>query len=363
MKGVCKSFILAQLSVFLIASFHTPACLAAPGSQAGQNKSPQNESLRVSQAFCSDNLAVYLIHGKDKIQNQKILTLEEALEKKLVAVEETSDVNNLRVSNKSDSIVFLQSGDIVRGGKQDRAIQYDMMLAPRAKNLPLQVFCVEHGRWQQRGPEPEAQFSKSQNQLASKDLKLAAKKIGSQGSVWEKVSSFQGALSQRLGSSVCAPPSPSSLELSFDNSKLKAASGAHEEKLKGIINGQTDVVGYAFAINGKINSADVYASNELFKKLWPKLLKASATEAVAEKAKGSSAAPAPNEILRFLSEAENKPCQSKAKNQISETTEQESSSSLVYKTRWYSAPARVQVLQAKPQVSDYRDVHVNYLAK
>ncbi|MFX5484718.1 DUF6569 family protein, partial [Acinetobacter baumannii] len=44
----------------------------------------------------------------------------------------------------------------------------------------------------------------------------------------------------------------------------------------------SDVVGYAFAINGKVNSADVYASHDLFKKLWPKLLNSSAVEAVAE---------------------------------------------------------------------------------
>jgi hypothetical protein len=36
------------------------------------------------------------------------------------------------------------------------------------------------------------------------------------------------------------------------------------------------------AINGKINSADVYVSNALFKKVWPKMLKAAATEAVSE---------------------------------------------------------------------------------
>jgi hypothetical protein len=40
------------------------------------------------------------------------------------------------------------------------------------------------------------------------------------------------------------------------------------------------VVGYAFAINGRVNSAAVYASNGLFRKMWPKLLRASAVEAI-----------------------------------------------------------------------------------
>ena len=42
------------------------------------------------------------------------------------------------------------------------------------------------------------------------------------------------------------------------------------------------MIGYVFAINGKVNSADIYGSNVLFKKLWPKLLKANAIEAIAE---------------------------------------------------------------------------------
>ena len=54
------------------------------------------------------------------------------------------------------------------------------------------------------------------------------------------------------------------------------------KKLSGIIDGKSDVIGYAFAVNGKISSSDVYGSNALFRQLWPKLLKASAVEAIAE---------------------------------------------------------------------------------
>ena len=50
-------------------------------------------------------------------------------------------------------------------------------------------------------------------------------------------------------------------------------------------------MGYVFAVNGKINSADIYPSNGLFRKMWPKLLRASATEALGER--NGVAAPAP----------------------------------------------------------------------
>ena len=57
------------------------------------------------------------------------------------------------------------------------------------------------------------------------------------------------------------------------------------------------MIGYVFAINGHVNSADVYASRALFVKLWPKLLKASAVEAVAELNKNVEVKPMASETV------------------------------------------------------------------
>ena len=68
---------------------------------------------------------------------------------------------------------------------------------------------------------------------------------------------------------------------------------------------KSDVIGYVFAINGHINSADVYASRALFLKLWPKLLKASAVEAIAELNKDVEVKPIASEtVATFLAESE-----------------------------------------------------------
>ena len=40
-------------------------------------------------------------------------------------------------------------------------------------------------------------------------------------------------------------------------------------------------MGYAFAVNGKLSTADIYPSNRLFRKMWPKLIKTAAAEAIA----------------------------------------------------------------------------------
>jgi hypothetical protein len=68
----------------------------------------------------------------------------------------------------------------------------------------------------------------------------------------------------------------------MESPKLTESTDQYTKQLAGCIDGKSDVLGYAFAVNGKISSADVYGSNALFKKLWPKLLQSSAVEAVAD---------------------------------------------------------------------------------
>jgi len=71
------------------------------------------------------------------------------------------------------------------------------------------------------------------------------------------------------------------------------------------VRNKPDVIGYVFAINGHVNSADVYASRPLFMKLWPKLLRASAVEAIAELNQAQAAQPMTDETVHsFLSESE-----------------------------------------------------------
>ena len=118
--------------------------------------------------------------------------------------------------------------------------------------------------------------------MATKALKLANRLEGKQGEVWKRVEMAQKQLKDNLKTEVKDAKSVSSLQLSLENKKLLENIDSYIKKLSSCVDGKNDVVGFAFAINGQVNSADVYAANGLFKKLWPKLLKASAVEAVAE---------------------------------------------------------------------------------
>jgi hypothetical protein len=115
----------------------------------------------------------------------------------------------------------------------------------------------------------------------------------------------QRKLGENLRTTVNAVVSESSLQLSLENKKVQETTGEYIKALNGIIQGKSDVIGYVFAINGQVNSADVYGSSTLFKKLWPKLLKANAVEAIAELQPDEKYEPASSEHAKiFLAESE-----------------------------------------------------------
>jgi hypothetical protein len=256
-------------------------------------------SYAVAQPYNCDNLTIFLIHGEEKLPEAHFLTLQEALEQKKLIVHETGTVNELAIENLSLEEVYLQAGDIVKGGLQDRVFAYDVIVPAKSGKIPTGAFCVEKGRWRQRRAEtgeeePSIIFCSSAERVHTKDLKFAVLASRSQADVWDKVSVAQDKLSAKLGASVRARRSATSLQLTLEDEKVEQRVERYVRELAPIIdgaNGPGTVIGYAFAINGKVNSADLYASSALFKKLWPRLLKASAVEAVAEFEKSKSYAP------------------------------------------------------------------------
>lgn len=279
----------------------------AQNSPAERQKQQQPSEYQLSGPYSHKNLTVFLLHGKDQTA-KTFLTLQEALAQKKVRVYETKNVNELAIQNFSKQDVYVQAGDMVRGGEQDRMISVDFIVPARSRRMPIEAYCVESGRWNSRGNETARTFSSSENSAATKDLKLAAKSAKSQDEVWKKVAVAQDKLGQNVGASVRDDLSASSLELSVENTKVKETTAAYIDALSGILRNRKDVIGYVFAINGQVNSADVYASHALFAKLWPKLIKASAVEAVAELRKDLEMKPVTDETIRgFLAESEQAP--------------------------------------------------------
>lgn len=277
---------------------------ALGGGGQGRGGEIQAGEYRLSGPYTHKNLSIFLVHGKSTIKSKSFLTLQEALVQKKVVVYETRSVNELSIQNFSDEDVYVQSGDIVKGGQQDRMIGVDLIVPPRSGKLPISAFCVEHGRWSGRGNERAAVFSSSADAVATKEIKLAAKSANSQGGVWQSVTVAQDKLSRSVGARVNSTVSESSLQLAVENNKVQETADGYVNALSAIAGRSDDVIGYVFAINGKVNSADIYGSNLLFKKLWPKLLKANAIEAIAELQPGKFKPASAENVQGFLSDSE-----------------------------------------------------------
>jgi len=240
---------------------------------------------RLSGPYSHDNLTIYLIHGENKPDNRKFITLADALAQKKFVVHETQRVNDLLMENLSaDEDVILISGDILKGGQQDRVVQFDRVVPPKSGKLSLTVFCVERtaSRWMKPLEGVEKTFAASPGCLATNGLRLACRSEGNQTVVWKEVAGTQKDLAARVGGSVQDARSDSSLALSLDAKKVAAGADHYVKKLSAIVNDEPAAVGYVFAINDKVVGGDVYGSPALFRKVWPRLLRANGVEAFAE---------------------------------------------------------------------------------
>jgi len=301
--------------------------------QKGTDAQTNDINYRLSGPYTHKNLTIFLLHGKDLLTGHSFLTLQEALAQKKVMVYETKDVNELAIRNLSNQDVYVQSGDIVRGGDQDRMISTDFIVPPKSGRMPIAAFCVESGRWSKRGNEANASFGSSENAASTRELKLAAKSANSQQAVWDNVAVAQDKLSKNVNATVNAVVSRSSLELSLENGKVKETSAAYIKAFANLLRNKNDVIGYVFAINGQVNSADVYASNALFAKLWPKLLKSTAVEAIAELEENDKPSPIEKAAVTAFLTGPGKPASEKNVTQRVRLVTREDDESIFFETR------------------------------
>src|SRR5437660_5319163 len=147
-------------------------CLAfvgsAPGSPSALPSRPEGE-WRLLDPVVYENISIFPVVSSLSQDTSPFLTLEEALATGEVTVAEQgaqvlqrsrdgrpvylpqyntgASVNQLVLINRSRRPLLLLAGELVSGGKQDRVIGKDRIVPVGAPPLPLDVFCVEHGRW------------------------------------------------------------------------------------------------------------------------------------------------------------------------------------------------------------------------
>lgn len=261
------------------------------------------------------NLSVFLFHVKNASQDDLgCLTLEEALKSGAAKVSEKAggaEVNELQVENTGDKPIYLQSGDTVKGGKQDRTIAVDTILPPHSGKRAIDAFCVEPGRWATRGQvegvvaSTVADFAPTTAAVATKEQKLAIRLDKSQEKVWAAGKQVNENLAKGgggplSGATFSMAEGKSSYVLATEDPAVQKQLAEILASLEKIPGDRSDVVGAAFCVNGKIESIEIYAAAGLFRKLWPKLLRSSAIDAVSKRAEPQASKPPAEADLRTL---------------------------------------------------------------
>jgi hypothetical protein len=294
-----KIILIACFLVLLTITVYSAFVMFSPQTDFGQHRgsfkfkevvindsSLNNTVIGIEEAIRYKNLQIFPLTGSFGIKDKTYVTLQEAMERKLVEVDETSNVSELSLTNLSDEYVFILSGDIVKGGKQDRTLQYDIIVAPKERKLPLASFCVEQGRWSQRGAENVDGFAVSHYNTSSRDLKVSAKKMRNQGEVWKRVrvqkEKFQANISE-INDTVYsfANASETSLQLALEDSaliKIREEYNQAFSQLQSVDN----LVGLAYAINGEVYGIDVF-NNKLVYDLRKKMVDAFVNEAISDR--------------------------------------------------------------------------------
>jgi hypothetical protein len=207
------------------------------------------------------------------------------------------DVNQLVLINRGKRRVLLLAGEVVSGGKQDRIIGKDRIVPIGAAPLPLDVFCVEHGRWTGTSDK----FSAA-NVMVHPSVREEAVLEQDQGQVWAAIrGEAKGALAGRNRAGLpesAAMITAQDLTLALseahtqDYGQIYKSSpiGASVESVADELNRRFDratsglkgehVVGVVIAFADETAWSDIFASSELFRAYWPKLLRSYVVEAM-----------------------------------------------------------------------------------
>ena len=270
--------------------------------------SPLRADWRVGAPIAFERLTIFPVISDQPIARAEFITLDQGLRSGTVVITERgtngrtrtirrrqiadgAEVNRLALTNKSGKTLVLIAGEMILGGKQDRIVGHDCIIEASNTPVPLDVFCVEHGRW-----SGESSFGRGHNggsgggaltgigaqldqdivmitaaPMALPKIREKAQAKKSQGDVWSAV-----AETVTVNSALSAT---GDLKSVYQDKRINTRLDNYERAFKTRLS-TGNIVGVVAAVGGKIVSADVFANHGLFQAYWPKMLKSYALEAV-----------------------------------------------------------------------------------
>jgi hypothetical protein len=311
--------VLAGLAVMAFGMFGNLKATAAETRASKTVVSPGGPSeWRLLEGVSYENLTIFPVVTRTALETSGFATLDEALASgDAIVTESGSDiirrtrdgrpipvpmqggaqVNRLVLVNRGKRPLVLLAGELVSGGKQDRVIAKDRIVPPGAEPLPLDVFCVEHGRW----TGASAQFNASKV-IVHPSVREKAAVDQNQGEVWGAVRGGTTSSTTASGGAVGGAPALSRDALQtvivseartesygkiYHESRVGRSVEAFAEEVQKRFAKATaglkgeQVIGVVVAYGGEVAWSDAFASGNFFQAYWSKLLKSYVVEALA----------------------------------------------------------------------------------
>jgi hypothetical protein len=211
------------------------------------------------------------------------LTLAEGCRLNIVEILETGTVGRLAVHNRSPKQpLFIQLGELLKGGLQDRTIATDLVLDPGEQFDELSVYCVEQARWSKRREEDHTKFVSTQDFVATKPLRSTLELREDQSAVCAAVASAKHRMARQPPGYLGSQASSSSLQLSLEDAALQENVQQWLRAISGQVRIDTKTVGVAITINNRLEKIEWYGHGRFFRRLRAGLLRAAILEALLE---------------------------------------------------------------------------------
>jgi hypothetical protein len=236
------------------------------------------------QAVTFQNLTLLpLVAGCDR--DADYVVLDEALARGWVEVTELSEeghVPELKVVNRGDTAVLLLDGEELVGAKQNRVLNLTILVPPRHTST-IPVSCVESGRWRRISRQfvsaPRAQFAEgraAKMQQVTSSLRNVGIRRSDQQAVWSAIAEK----SARLGAE-------------SDTAAMAAMYERLDRPVEDFVAAFPPVerqVGAVFLVNGRLAGLELFDASSTWRKLWSKLVRSYALDAIDRKHQGTPVA-------------------------------------------------------------------------
>lgn len=225
------------------------------------------------------NLRLIPIRMKDNFRDAVgsmgyYLSLHQAMLNDKIAISESGtggSVNTLIGRNLSTDTLFIMSGEILQGGKQDRVVARDMLIPPGEGRVKIPVFCVEKGRWKYKGENNDQKFSEYYG-MANEHLRDIIDHKKGQQDVWDEVSKSNKRDGVNSGSDAYTDHA--------NNRTFRRAEQEYVDFFLRLFDNDASVIGVMSITANRVEGVDLFINNPLFLQEYPKLLYSYIDEAV-----------------------------------------------------------------------------------